>query len=193
VVRPLGFEGGSVGDLGKFHRPNVCLSSAAFFPFFVSLKASLGRSKKHEPKNPKMPILWHNFTPRCKERTKRRESYEKASPKTRRCQLHCLWKRPHLQGWAVFLKQGRRLSALFMLPLWNSIFQTRYVEIECDESRSQVSSMWEYQTLEKCTPSHAVRRKKTALYMPRVRFEFYREVNSLFPLFFILPTWRFLF
>jgi hypothetical protein len=34
MVGPLGFEGGRVGDLGKFHRPNVCLSSAASFPFF---------------------------------------------------------------------------------------------------------------------------------------------------------------
>lgn len=189
-MRPLGFEGSR-----KYgYRHQVCSCSAAISPFFAFWDADLVRSKQNENKQTRMSVLRENLEKWKTRNTKTRaESETLGSPKNTRNQLHSLWKRPHLQGWAIFLKQGRRLSALFMLPLWNSIFQTRYVEIECDESRSQVSSMWEYQTLEKCTPSHAVRRKKTALYMPRVRFEFYREVNSLFPLFFILQTWRFLF
>ena len=167
---PLGFEGGRIGDLRKFHRPNVCLSSAAILPFFVC-SANLARSRKNELKKTRMPVLrhpnkWKKGTTKIKF-----ESEKMALPKNRRNQLHCMWKRPCLQSRAVFHKRGRRPSALPMLPLRNPIYQTLLGD-EKDESRNQVSTMWQCTPLEKCPPPNAERRKKTALHMPRMRPSF---------------------
>ncbi len=51
MVRPLGFEGGRVGDLGISHRHTICLSSAAFFPFFVLSDANWLGDDKHESRS----------------------------------------------------------------------------------------------------------------------------------------------
>ena len=68
---PLGFEGDPVGDLGISHRHTICLSSAAFFPFFVLSDANWLGDDKHESRSQMSSMRRQRYshgrrTDRCK-------------------------------------------------------------------------------------------------------------------------------
>ncbi len=62
----------------------------------------------------------------------------------------------------------------------------------CLSSRCKVPSMWPNQSLERLETSNTDRSDKATLLMFRVRPSVYREISSLFPLFFAISTWRFI-
>jgi hypothetical protein len=144
-VGPLGFEGGLRVDIQAFennHRHFVCLSSAAFFPFFVLSEANWLGDDKLESRSA-MP-----------------------SVRRQRCSHRC---------------RASRGKMLKVPRSWRNCLASGY----------KVPSMRQYQGLERFETSNVLRRKKTALHLPRVRHSVYRAINSSFFPFLTLRTWRF--